>query len=169
MADDDLERFCADAYPRLVAALTHQLGDRWLAEDCAQDALVRACDRWDRVGGLDSPVGWTFRVGANLGRSVLRRRAAERRAHARSGPGERSHVDADAADRLVVRDALARLTPAQREAVVLRFYLGLTPEQVAGLTGSTAGAVRALTHRAVKALRERLDIRDEDEEGLDVR
>jgi DNA-directed RNA polymerase specialized sigma24 family protein len=57
----DLERFCADAYPRLVAAFTHQFGEQWLAEDVAQEALVRACD-WSTVRGLESPHGWTFRV-----------------------------------------------------------------------------------------------------------
>lgn len=71
---EELEKFCGQAYPELVAALTHQFGDRWLAEELAQEALVRACGRWDRVAGLASPVGWTFRVGVNLRRSRLRRR-----------------------------------------------------------------------------------------------
>ncbi len=74
----DVERFCHEAWPRLVAALTNQFGDRWLAEDLAQEALVRACERWSSVRRLDSPIGWTFRVGVNLSRSSLRRRAAER-------------------------------------------------------------------------------------------
>lgn len=169
MADDELERFCAEAYPKLVAALAHQFGDRWLAEDVAQEALIRACDRWDRVGALASPVGWAFHVGTNLGRSWMRRKAAERRAHARSGPDATVHDDPDSGDRLAVRTALRELTPAQRETVVLRYYLGLTPSEVAQVTGSTPGAVRALTHRAVGTLRGELDITAKDEEATDAR
>lgn len=86
MTDRELERFCAEAHATLVGALTHQFGDRWLAEELAQEALVRVCDHWGRVRGLASPVGWAFRVGTNLGRSRLRRRAAERRARQRHGP-----------------------------------------------------------------------------------
>lgn len=54
MTDDELERFCADAYPKLVGALAHHFGDRWLAEELAQEALVRVCDHWDRVRKLSS-------------------------------------------------------------------------------------------------------------------
>lgn len=155
--DASFERFCGQAYPRLVAALTHHCGDRDLAEDSAQEALVRACRRWARVRTLDSPVGWCFHVGANVTRSWLRRRRAEQRARerlggSRTGPGD----PADAADRLAVRQALGSLNDRQREAVVLRYYLGLSAGEVAAVTGSTAGAVRVLTHRAVASLRDQL-------------
>jgi RNA polymerase sigma factor (sigma-70 family) len=166
--DEELERFCAAAYPPLVAALTHHVGDRWVAEELAQEALIRACDHWTRVHQLASPLGWTFRVGANLGSSYFRRRAAERRAGRRHGAGQVVHHDPDGADRLAVRDALARLTGRQREVVILRFYLGLTTEEVATATGATAGAVRALTHRAVRLLREELGVTADVEEVTDA-
>lgn len=156
--DEELERFCADAYPRLVAAFTHHFGDRWLAEELAQDALVRACDHWGRVRDLASPVGWTFRVGVNLGTSWFRRRSAERRAKQRHGGSPTTYEDPDTADRLAVADALAQLPERQREVVVLRYFLGLSADEAAGVLGSTAGAVRGATHRAVRGLRERLDV-----------
>lgn len=152
--DEEVERFCADAHPQLVGALAHQFGDRWLAEDLAQEALVRACDRWSKVRRLDSPVGWTFRVGVNLGRSRFRRRSAERRANARRGPEPSVHHDADTADRIAVNEALCELTDRQREAVVLRYFLGMTAGQAAATVGSTEGAVRVQTHRAIGRLRE---------------
>lgn len=164
----DMERFCAEAYPPLVGALAHQFGDPALAEDLAQDALVRACDRWATVGRLDSPVGWAYRVGVNLGNSWFRRRAAERRARQRHGPDVEMHHDPDVADRLAVAEALQRLTGRQREAVVLRYFLGLTTHETAHVLGSTAGAVRALTHRAVEELRQLLDVDDAIEEASDV-
>jgi RNA polymerase sigma factor (sigma-70 family) len=151
---DEIERFCIEAHPRLVGALGHQLGDRWVAEELAQEALVRACDRWVQVREMASPLAWTFRVALNLGTSHLRRRAAERRAQARHGARRDEHVDADAADRLAVAAALATLTTQQRAAVVARYYLGLTAEEAAQVLGTNAAALRATTHRAVVRLRE---------------
>lgn len=155
--DEALERFCIDAHPRLVAALTHQFGDPWLAEELAQDALIRACDRWATVSDMESPIGWTFRVGVNLGNSIFRRRSAERRARARRGADRTVHHDPDTADRLAVSQALDELTVPQREAIVLRYFLGLTAGEAAAILSSTAGAVRALTHRAISTLRDALD------------
>lgn len=166
MARTDLERFCEVAYPRLVAALAHQTGDRWLAEELAQEALIRACDHWDaRVAQLESPLAWTFRVGANLANSHFRRIRAERRARARHGVCREQTQDlADAADALAVRSALAALTPQQREVVVMRYFLGLSAAEVGAATKMSAGAVRVLAHRAVNALRAVLDVDDHEEE-----
>jgi DNA-directed RNA polymerase specialized sigma24 family protein len=109
----EFSRFCADAHPQLVAALTYQCGDRFLAEELAQEALVRAGDRWDRVGTLDSPVGWAFRVGVNLAASTFRRRGAERRAMARmqtTQPATDEVHDPDGGDPVAVTAALSGLT-----------------------------------------------------------
>ena len=50
-------------------------------------------------------------------------------------------------------DALARLSPDQREVVVLRFVGDLPLEAVARITGRRVGAVKALQHRALDNLR----------------
>lgn len=104
----------------------------------------------------------------NLGNSWFRRRSAERRAHQRHGPDQAFHDDPDGVDRLAVSEALQGLTRAQRETLVLRFYLGLAPEEVAELTGSTAGAVRGLTHRAIKTLRNDFGVALKTEEAADA-
>lgn len=173
--DDDraqMEAFCADAFPRLVGALALHTGDVYLAEELAQEALLRACRRWSTVGQMESPGGWAYRVGVNLASNVFRRRRAARRAHERL-TGQQSPVDRKherLPDELIVRNALAGLTAPQRQAVILRFYFGLSSPQVAQVTGSTPGAVRALTHRALAALREQLGPEFDvlDEEAADV-
>jgi RNA polymerase sigma factor (sigma-70 family) len=163
---DDLagyERFCVEVHPRLVAALGHHLGDPWIGEELAQEALVRAGDRWTHVRALDSPIGWCFRVGANLGRSRIRRRSAESRALARHGARPDGYSDADVPDRLAVREALAQLTEPQRRAVILRYYLGLSSVEAAQVLGSSSDAVRAQLHRALTTLRTTLDLREAEE------
>lgn len=64
------ERFCAAAWPRLVAAMSHYCGDVHVAEELVQEALVRACRRWAHVSKLSSPEGWTYRVAVNLANSA---------------------------------------------------------------------------------------------------
>jgi RNA polymerase sigma-70 factor (ECF subfamily) len=161
------ERFCAEAHPRLVAALGHHLGDPWVGEELAQEALVRAGDRWAQVRALDSPLGWCYRVGVNLGRSQLRRRRAERRALRRHGGLRDHHVDDDTPDRLAVRAALRQLTEPQRRAVILRYYLGLNSVEAAAVLDIAPTAVRAQLHRGVAALRQHLELAPLPEEAID--
>lgn len=163
--DAELDTFCAIEYPRLVRALDLYTGDRAIAEDLAQEALVRACQRWRRVRTLQSPGGWTYRVAVNLANSHLRRRRAEVRANRRSIDGGSAQTESlhQAADRLAVREALAALTPPQREVIVLRYYLGRSANEAAELMGMPASTVRSHTKRALDALR-----RDLGEELVDM-
>ncbi len=154
------ERFCAAAWPRLVAAMSHYCGDVHLAEELVQEALVRACRRWSHVSVMSSPEGWTYRVAVNLANSAWRRQRAERRARDRHGPEQDVGRPAAVEDQLLVRAALQTLTTAQREAVVLRHVLDLSVDQVAEVLGTSPGAVRALTHRAVTHLRASLEFKD---------
>jgi RNA polymerase sigma factor (sigma-70 family) len=154
--DGDLAAFCAGVHPQLVGALTHHTGDVLLAEELAQEALVQVCRHWPRVRILGSPSGWAYRVGANLAASTFRRRAAERRANRRAAVLLSTAREPATAEHLAVREALKTLTPAQREAVLLRHYFGLSATETAELVGGTAQAVRALTHRAVTSLRRQL-------------
>lgn len=172
---EELEAFCRREYPRLVGALDLYLGDLHVAEELAQEALVRASKRWERVRTLESPGGWTYRVALNLANSWFRRRRAESRAYERVvgdvGTYRDAHVDVDVPERQAVRDAVRALPDRQRTALILRYYLDLPATEVAERMGTTHGAVRALTKRAVARLRETLGpdvIRIDLEEAHDV-
>ncbi|MCI4064459.1 sigma-70 family RNA polymerase sigma factor [Micromonospora sp. R77] len=69
----------AEAYPRIVAALIRVTGDWTLAEDCAQEALASALERWPRDGVPGNPGGWLMTAARNRAVDVLRRAAVERR------------------------------------------------------------------------------------------
>ncbi len=125
----------------------------YLAEEFAQEALMRAFRDWEKVGQLDSPSGWCYRTGVNAANSWFRRLRAERRARNRleteAGGDERASV----VEHMAVREALMALTAPQREAVVLRFYLEFSVDEAALALDSTSEAIRALTHRAMVRLR----------------
>src|SRR5215510_2599878 len=66
------EDFLIAAHERLFKALCILTGNREEADDLAQEALLRAYERWDRVGAMDSPAGYVYRTALNLHRSRLR-------------------------------------------------------------------------------------------------
>lgn len=148
---DDLTAFCHRELPRLVGALSLYCGDALLAQELAQEALTRVCQRWEEVRKKRSPQAWAHRVALNLAHSWYRRRSAERRALVRHGGAQ--PVEPTSADDLAIRLAVARLPHAEREVLVLRYYLTYSVQEAAELTGRSPEAVRTLTHRAVSRLR----------------
>lgn len=108
---------------------------------------------------------WVFTIAHNL---VLdQRRFAFRRPREvplddpAFAPGDADAVDtADVAVRTLTMQRLARqldlLTPEQRDVLLLRFVLDLGIEEVARVQDRSVGATKALQHRALEAVRRRL-------------
>src|SRR5262245_10398349 len=148
------EEFFLAEHERLFQALYLLTGDLQEADDLAQEALLRAYERWDRVGAMDSPAGYVYRTALNLHRNRLRGLLVRaRRVFAAvpeedlSGPLSASHD---------VRDAVARLPRGQREALVLVDWLGLGSEEAGRLLGIEPSSVRGRLHRAHATLRDLL-------------
>src|SRR4051794_16393978 len=68
-----------ESYARIVASLIRVTGDWTLAEDCAQEAMAAALERWPRDGVPANPGGWLLTVARNRAVDVLRRAAVEER------------------------------------------------------------------------------------------
>jgi RNA polymerase sigma-70 factor (sigma-E family) len=151
--DVELEAFIAAESPRLVGLLALYVGDAGLAEELAQEALIRLCQHWPRVRRMERPAGWLTRVALNLARSSWRRKAAERRALARCGPPMQESLDPDVALTLAVRQAVAALPERQRRALVLRYYAQRSVEEAAADMGCAEGTVKSLTSKAIASLR----------------
>lgn len=147
----DPAAFCSEMRAGLVGALALYCGDRGVAEELAQEALVRVWERWERIA---SPRAFTYRVAFNLARSSLRRRRAERRAHVRLQ--SRVHTVADLHDNataLAVKEAVRALPERQRTAIVARYYADMTVAEASVAMGCAHGTVKALTSQAITNLR----------------
>lgn len=155
--DSELAAFCRDARPQLVGVLSLQVGSAAVAEELAQEALVRVWERWPRVRELDAPQGWVHRVGLNLARSWWRRRLAEQRAYRRHGAG--GEPVAEGGD-VGVRQAVAGLPRRQREALVLTVVAGYSTAETGEVMGCAPGTVKALCAQARQRLR--ADVTDAD-------
>ncbi len=162
----DAESFCVGIQGRLVGSLSLFCGSRVLAEEIAQEALVRALDRWGRVGQMESPEAWTYKTAFNLARSLATRRAAERRAMRRAALARPPELP-DTATAVAVRSAIGALPPRQRAAIVARFYAGLSVSEAAQALGCAEGTVKALVHQGLGGLRG-AGLIDADEEDQDV-
>lgn len=155
-APQELVAFVEREHPRLVRAMALLLDDHAVAEEVAQETLLRVASRWEHVAQLESPGGWAHRVAMNLATSQLRRRRLERRARRRLGPPDDTEAPRTA-DVLAVRAALDELPERSRRVLVLRHVLGWNATEIAELDGGTPDAVRQQLHRARAALRERLE------------
>src|SRR5215213_8554685 len=80
-------------------------GNRAEAEELMQDAFLSVWERWDRVGGLDDPIGYLYRTAMNLFRKRYRRAMLAVRRTVGLAPSNDDFSDAD--DRQVVRHVLA--------------------------------------------------------------
>jgi RNA polymerase sigma factor (sigma-70 family) len=153
---DAIAAFCRAEYPRLVGSLTLHCGSRAIAEELAQEALIRACQHWRRVRRLDNPGAWVNRVALNLASSHLRRTVAEARARARLASLREDDDSASDDLHTHVREAVTELPLRHRTALILRFYVGLSVAEAAHEMGCPEGTVKRLTHEAIKKLRKEL-------------
>src|ERR1700721_2849237 len=85
-SEREFDHFYEVVHRPLVGQAYLLTGDLEWAEDLVQETLVRAWQRWDRVGQLQDPHGWARQVLHNLAVSHLRRRTVQQR-HAVSEPG----------------------------------------------------------------------------------
>src|SRR5262245_16893473 len=151
--EDSFREFVHARGATLARAAYLLTADRHLAEDLMPSALRKTARRWRQIdeGRREAYV-----------RTVLYHEAVSwwRRGRSREIVTEQVGVDREdpaGADRtelrLVLRDALARLTPRQRAVLVLRYYEDLTEAQTAVVLGVSIGTVKSQTRHALSRLR----------------
>ncbi|HWE11672.1 MAG TPA: sigma-70 family RNA polymerase sigma factor [Solirubrobacteraceae bacterium] len=135
------------------------LRDQYEAEDVTQQVFMKLI----RVIGKYEPrsvpfTSWILRVSRNVAVDHLRVR--------RAIPVDEvygldhSADDGDRERHRGLRDALEALPEEQREVVVLRHLLGLSPSEIADRLGRTEASIHGLHHRARRALRRELSDRE---------
>ncbi len=147
----------------LFRYLWARVGDRQLAEDLTGEVFLRMLGALPRYRASAAPFrAWLYQIARNLlvdhyrktkGRVVVALQQAEE-----IGDG-RVDLSAVAEQHLTlerVHQALAHLDEAQREVVTLRFLSGLSLQETAAVVEKTEAAVKALQHRGLAALRQKL-------------
>lgn len=158
-SDDALAALYAEQYRSLVRLSAMLVGDLGTAEEVVQDCFVGMHNAFWRLRDAGKALHYLRRSVVNRSRSVLRHRMVADRHQPKPEPDMPSaELGAIARiDQSTVIAALRKLPVRQREALVLRFYLDLSEEQVALAMNISRGAVKAHTARAKAALRSVLD------------
>lgn len=150
--DGGFERFVASRYGALVRAGYLLTGDRGLAEDLVQSALVHTLQGWKRVRDPDAFTRTVmYRLALRWGRRRWRGEVAT--APADTPPVETGDVTAPVDDADAALRCLAVLPPAQRAVLVLRYYEQRSEAEVAALLGCSVGTVKSRSARALASLR----------------
>jgi RNA polymerase sigma-70 factor (ECF subfamily) len=159
------ERAATEIVERHAPALARfaaSIGARTDIEELVQDTFVRAFGSLEGFRGESTLRTWLFTI---MRRLVLdQRRARSRRPVAVPVEDDDAMTEFDALDAMVatemeqkVREAVAGLTPTQREVFTLRVSEGLSYKEIAQVAGTTEGAARVHYHNAMRAVKEFLD------------
>jgi len=166
--------------PTLHRFFVAAVGDRRAAEDLTGTVFAAAIEALPGFRGeIDQLGGWLFRIARHDLYDYRRRAGRTRTEHVDDVLDEAALVEdvPDPQDLMVERlegsqlmAALEQLSTDQREVLLLRLAAGLTVGEVAATLGKTAGAVKALQHRALASLARVLEqpIADkrQDDDGL---
>jgi len=132
------------AYPRILRTVSQIVGDRAAAEDVTQEAFLKLLQHWRTASGYEQPDAWVRRVAIRLAvrqaKRELRRPHVERQPAPMSGSG--GTPDADLAE------AIMRLSPMQRAAVVLFYFDDQPVKQIARALVVSESTVKQHLHRA---------------------
>jgi RNA polymerase sigma-70 factor (ECF subfamily) len=158
---------------RLVRFCAKQVGDLAAAEEVAQDTWAYLWATRERYLPQGKFLVLLFTAARN--RCVNHHRGARRKSSWLAPEGDGTQVDLHAAapshlDALLVRErqrgilaALAKIPPASREALLLRFGEELSYEEMSAVQGAVPSTIRSRVHHGLKELRALLAGESEEE------
>lgn len=139
--------------PAALGAARRITRDAALAEDAAQEAFLRAYRALGDYRHESSFAAWIRKIAVRTAIDLVRRRRPEdplAEGVLAGGSEEKHHEDAD-----LLREALASLSPLDREILLAREVEGAPDQEVARRFEMTVTGVRVRMHRARKKLRAR--------------
>jgi len=164
-------------FERRVFGLVYRMvGNRAEAEDLAQEVFVQVFRAIDQFRGESKLSTWILRIAANLcmNRNQYLRRRHSQHQYCIDSFGDRSAMTGakgttagtiDRPDDIVaglqmeriLQDAISRLDPEFRDALILRDVEDMSHEEIAEVTGVAVGTVKSRIHRARERLRDAIE------------
>jgi RNA polymerase sigma-70 factor (ECF subfamily) len=159
----------AELYNRYHENIFHyiwsKVSDPHLAEDLTGDVFLRMVTNLPKYRTTAAPFpAWLFRIARNLVIDHARKAGTHKELPI---DNHTSHLkdDGDSLSDIVdqnfsmeqVRVALQELNSLRQEVLILRFFVGMSLNEVASLLGKTVGSIKVAQHRAINELREILE------------
>lgn len=151
MDEQEFDDFYTASFRRLTGQLYAMIGNLDEAQECVQEAFVRAWAHRRKLERADYPEAWVRTTAYRLAVSRWRRRARARRPPDRavSAPTEAPPLDET---HVALVAALRQLPEAQRQALVLHHIADLPVQAVAQEVGVPEGTIKARLSRGRTAL-----------------
>jgi RNA polymerase sigma-70 factor (ECF subfamily) len=143
----------------------YRVGNHHDAEDLTEQAFLQAYRHFERALAESNgrPLRpWLIRIAHNLASNYHRDRSRRPQAalDAIEPPSDPHGTEQIVEGRERLREVMAKLddlSDERREALIMRFALGMSNREIARAMGKTDGATKVLIHRAIKQLEELMD------------
>jgi len=153
-------------FDRIYRYVALKIGNQMEAEDLTQMVFMKALKSISTYRWQDVPFSaWLYKIAHNQVVDYLRKKTRQPVAElnenitpAEDNPYKTAELKMDLQQLSV---ALRRLTPLQQEVIALRFTGEMRIAQVAGIMGKKEGAIKALQHSAIQALRRILVVEED--------
>jgi RNA polymerase sigma-70 factor (ECF subfamily) len=143
----------------------YRVGNHHDAEDVTEQAFLQAYRHFERARRESNgrPLRpWLIRIAHNLASNYHRDRSRRPEAaldavEPPSHPHGTEQIVEGREELRLVMDRLQRLPDDRREALIMRFALGMSNREIARALGRTDGATKVLLHRAIKQLEQEME------------
>ena len=162
MSEPEFEEFARARASALYRSAWLLCGSHHEAEDLVQETLAKVYVKWQSPFGrrIDNPAAYAQTALTRTFISARRRRSSGEipRGELPETPDAVSSQRTDLSEvRLAIVEALSGLKPADRAVLVLRYLEDLSVEETAQRMGTSSGAVRNRSLRALERVRPLLD------------
>ena len=146
---DSFTELCRRYYPAMVAIAHSIIDDRHLAEDAAQQTFAKAVRKMLHLKNKTKFVAWLAAICRNVAIDLANSRDRLQNA------GDLSMIAAESQENDVsdaVKKALNKLSASAKEVIFLRYYDGMTYEQISAVLGVSEQAINGRLRRAKKKM-----------------
>ena len=147
-------------FDKIYRYVALKIGNKMEAEDVTQQVFLNALRAISSFKWRGIPFSaWLFRLAHNQVVDYFRKKKRATLPLDESLVSTNDNPQSEAEQKLDIEQLISatkRLTSAQREVISLRFAGGLSVAEVAKVMGKSQGAVKALQHSAIAALRKTL-------------
>lgn len=150
MDEETFDQFYRDSFAHIVGQVHAMCGNLTEAQDCVQEAFIRAWDQRMKLDAAQSPSAWVRTTAYRL--SVSRWRKARRAFRQPDRALEDKPTREPNPSRVALDRALQQLPPAQRRVIVLHHLCDLSVAEIADEVGSPTGTIKARLSRGRAAL-----------------
>ncbi len=142
-------KLCQRYYGAMVAIGYSVLGDHQLAEDAAQESFARALVSLRKLQKQTRFAPWLAAICRNVAKDMVATKARQ------ISTKDLSQVAVDdnvSENNCVIRRAIEQLPVSAKELVVLRYYNGLSYEQIGSVLGISKGTINGRITRAKRKM-----------------